>query len=86
MLLDEPTAALDPDQRDRFVSLLDEISPGRIVLVSTHDVADLAVSYDRVVVLTEGRVRFDGSVTDFLRRGSTATPVDAYRSVTGITS
>ena len=54
----------------------------RAVVVSTHDVNDLATSFDRVVVLAEGHVKFDGSAADFLRGAGTAgRPVDAYRSV-----
>jgi ABC-2 type transport system ATP-binding protein len=84
LLLDEPTAALDPDQKDAFAHLLGEVSIGRTVLVSTHDITDLAESYDRVVVLSNGAVRFDGGVDSFLRPGtSLLSPVEAYRRALG---
>lgn len=80
LLLDEPTAALDPDQKDRFAVLLRSVAEDKVVVVSSHDVSDLASSFDRVVVLVEGRVRFDGTTADFLDdSGSTLTAVEAYR-------
>ncbi|MBO9521081.1 MAG: ATP-binding cassette domain-containing protein [Nocardioidaceae bacterium] len=82
LLLDEPTAALDPDQKEAFVSLLARVSGDKVVVVSSHDVSDLEASYDRVVVLEEGQVRFEGPTAAFLRNGAeTRRPVDAYRAV-----
>ncbi len=79
-LLDEPTAALDPDQKDQFALLLNAIAKEKVVVVSSHDVSDLATSYDRVVVLADGRVRFDGTTAEFLDAdGSDLTAVEAYR-------
>jgi len=84
VLLDEPTAALDPDQRQSFAELLAEVSTGRTVLVSSHDVSDLADSYDAVVVLEAGAVRFHGTAADFLDRGGAdRSAVGAYRAVLG---
>lgn len=67
ILLDEPTAGLDPLQRDRFHELVQSLKDDLTVVVSSHDVTDLSDSYDRVVVLDEGTIRFDGSVDDFLQ-------------------
>lgn len=84
MLLDEPTAALDPDQKQTFVDLLSELSHGLVVVVSTHDVSDLELSYEQVVVMTHGAVRYQGATHDFLRRGDEKlTAVEAYRTVVG---
>lgn len=85
ILLDEPTAALDPDQREAFIKILAEVSLDRTVLVSTHDVGDLSDQFDQVVVLDRGRIRFEGSTQDFLRSGDrTLTPVEAYRRAVGV--
>lgn len=84
LLLDEPTAALDPDQKDSFASLLNTIAKDKVVVVSSHDVSDLEASYDRVVVLDRGEVRFEGSTSDFLLTGDrTLSPVEAYRTALG---
>jgi len=60
LVLDEPTAGLDPEQRLRFRELVSG-GAGRTVLLSTHQTEDVAALCPRVIVLLEGRVRFDGS-------------------------
>jgi ABC-type multidrug transport system, ATPase component len=66
ILLDEPTAGLDPAQRSRFRELLVALPPDRPVVVSTHQVDDLSDLFDTVVVLDHGHVRFSGSVAAFM--------------------
>jgi ABC-2 type transport system ATP-binding protein len=66
MLLDEPTAGLDPSQRERFRDILRRIAPEVAVVVSTHQTEDVHESYDRVVLLHDGRVPFEGTVRDFV--------------------
>ncbi|MFK0049994.1 ATP-binding cassette domain-containing protein [Streptomyces sp. NPDC090741] len=65
ILMDEPTAGLDPQQRQVFRQLVEELSATVQVLVSTHQTEDLADLYDQVIVLDEGAVRFQGSPADF---------------------
>jgi ABC-2 type transport system ATP-binding protein len=62
LALDEPSSALDPAQRERlwrFVRTLAE--RGTCVLFSTHNVAEAERYGDRVIVLDDGRIRFDGT-------------------------
>ncbi|MFB8000494.1 ATP-binding cassette domain-containing protein [Streptomyces sp. NPDC056002] len=66
VLLDEPTAGLDPRQRRVFRDVLSEVAARVPVLMSTHDVADLARESDRVTVVDAGTVRWHGGPTDFL--------------------
>ena len=61
LVLDEPTAGLDPEQRLRFRELVSRAGEGRAVLLSTHQTEDVAALCRDVVVLHEGRVRFRGS-------------------------
>ena len=61
LVLDEPTAGLDPEQRLRFRELLTSHSGGATVLLSTHQTDDVAALCQRVVVLLDGRVRFNGA-------------------------
>jgi ABC-type multidrug transport system ATPase subunit len=65
ILLDEPTAGLDPNQRVRFREILTVIPDSVVVVVSTHQTEDVHASYQEVVVLGEGTVRFQGSVAEF---------------------
>lgn len=66
LLLDEPTANLDPAARQVFFSLLDQRSPAPTVLLSSHRLEEVQSLVRRVVVLAEGRVRFDGKLDAFL--------------------
>jgi ABC-type multidrug transport system ATPase subunit len=61
IIVDEPTVGLDPRERIRFRNLLAKLAEGRVVLFSTHVVEDVAVSCQRVVVMGQGRIVYDGS-------------------------
>ncbi|WP_067813837.1 ATP-binding cassette domain-containing protein [Actinomadura kijaniata] len=72
ILLDEPTAGLDPRQRETFREIVTRVGERRHVIVSTHQTEDLTALYRSVVVLDGARVRFAGATRDFL---ATAGPV-----------
>lgn len=76
VLMDEPTAGLDPAQRATFRRLVTELSPTVSVVVSTHQTEDLADSYHSVVVLGAGRVRHQGTVDSYFRLAPVGTPVE----------
>jgi len=61
VIVDEPTAGLDPVERIRFRNLLARISQDRIVLFSTHIVEDIAGSCNRLAVLNRGKVVYAGT-------------------------
>ncbi len=61
LVLDEPTAGLDPQQRLRFRELVSRIAERQTVLLSTHQTEDVAALCEQVVVVDEGRALFDGS-------------------------
>ncbi len=61
LVLDEPTAGLDPEQRLRFREVVSQVASEHTVLLSTHQTDDVAAVCDRVIVLHEGRVRFEGT-------------------------
>ncbi len=56
IIVDEPTAGLDPEERLRFYRLLAELAEERIVLLSTHIVEDVAVLCTRFAIIREGRL------------------------------
>jgi len=64
LLLDEPTAGLDPEQRLRFRSIASQAAEDGTVLLSTHLTEDVVALCPRVVVLHEGTIRFDGTPDD----------------------
>jgi ABC-2 type transport system ATP-binding protein len=61
LVLDEPTAGLDPEQRLRFRELLGTEAAGATVLLSTHQTDDVAALCHNVVVLLSGQVRYTGT-------------------------
>src|SRR3954468_14678311 len=71
IIVDEPTAGLDPEERLRFYRLLSELAADRIVLLSTHIVEDVAVLCPRFVVIRHGRLV------------ANTTPGQARRSIEG---
>ncbi|MES4907325.1 MULTISPECIES: ATP-binding cassette domain-containing protein [unclassified Streptomyces] len=65
LLLDEPTAGMDPKQRRVFRDILSSLSGEVTVLMSTHDVADLAEEANHVTVLNNGRIIHHGTTDSF---------------------
>ncbi len=68
LVLDEPTAGLDPAQRGRLRDVVGRAGETSTVVISTHQTEDVAALCERVVVLDGGRVLFDGTVTDLVGR------------------
>ncbi len=56
LIVDEPTAGLDPEERVRFRNLLSELSHERIVILSTHIVSDVELTADRIALVGNGRL------------------------------
>lgn len=61
LIVDEPTAGLDPTERIRFRNLLNEFGQERLVLLSTHIVADVEATCTKLAVLVKGQLQFHGS-------------------------
>lgn len=66
LIFDEPTAGLDPGQRVRFRNFLGELSRDRIVILSTHIVADIGSVCDKLAVLNHGRIAFEGACRELV--------------------
>jgi multidrug efflux pump subunit AcrB/ABC-type multidrug transport system ATPase subunit len=66
LVVDEPTAGLDPRERIRFRNLLAELSRDRVVIFSTHIIEDISSSCNRLAVLGGGEVRFHGTPQDMV--------------------
>jgi len=81
LIVDEPTAGLDPEERQRFYRLLSEMSTGRVVLLSTHIVDDVSTLCPRLAVIRAGEVVADttpsaarGAVDGYIYEGFVADP------------
>ncbi len=67
LVLDEPTTGRDPEQRAVLGARLSACGRRGAGLLATHQTEDVAALCERVVVMADGRVRFDGPVIDFVR-------------------
>jgi ABC-2 type transport system ATP-binding protein len=68
VIVDEPTAGLDPEERHRFHDLLGEIGESVIVILSTHIVEDVRQLCLRLAILAGGRVLLEGEPDDLVQR------------------
>jgi ABC-type multidrug transport system ATPase subunit len=66
LIVDEPTAGLDPRERIRFRNLLVELSKDRIVIFSTHIIEDISSSCNQVAVVNKGELNYFGVPTDMV--------------------
>jgi ABC-2 type transport system ATP-binding protein len=68
LLLDEPTAGLDPEQRVSFRALLRDLGERATVVVSTHLVEDVGAACGQVALMDAGRIVFDGTPAELIAR------------------
>ncbi|MFN7159551.1 MAG: ATP-binding cassette domain-containing protein, partial [Erythrobacter cryptus] len=66
IIVDEPTAGLDPEERNRFLNLLAGIGENVVVILSTHIVEDVADLCPRMAVLAGGKVRLEGAPRELI--------------------
>ena len=67
IIVDEPTAGLDPEERNRFLNLLAGIGENVVVILSTHIVDDVADLCPRMAVLAQGRVQLEGPPRELIQ-------------------
>ncbi|GCE22892.1 ABC transporter ATP-binding protein [Dictyobacter kobayashii] len=68
LIVDEPTAGLDPEERIRFRNLLSDLGENRTVLLSTHIVEDIAQTCHKLAVMRTGEVIFHGTTAELIRQ------------------
>jgi ABC-type multidrug transport system ATPase subunit len=66
LILDEPTVGLDPQERIRFRNLFSRIAQNRIVLLSTHIIEDVQSVCNRLIVINNGMLLFNGSPEELI--------------------
>lgn len=64
LILDEPTAGLDPKERVRFRNLIEELGKDCIIILSTHIVSDIDRIADRILMMNQGQLVFNGTRAD----------------------
>ena len=70
IIVDEPTAGLDPEERNRFLNLLAEIGENVVVILSTHIVEDVADLCPRMAVLASGKIQLEGAPLELMKQMS----------------
>jgi ABC-type multidrug transport system ATPase subunit len=68
IIVDEPTAGLDPEERNRFLNLLAEIGEHVVVILSTHIVEDVSDLCPRMAVLAAGRIQLEGAPLELIEK------------------
>lgn len=66
LILDEPTAGLDPNERIRFRNLISELASDRIVLLSTHIVSDIESIADEILLMKDGKITTSGTAENLI--------------------
>ena len=74
LVLDEPTAGLDPNERIRFRNLISELSEERLVLLSTHIVSDIEYIANQIWLMKDGKLVRSGTSDELIR----TMPVDVW--------
>jgi ABC-type multidrug transport system ATPase subunit len=67
IIVDEPTAGLDPEERNRFLNLLAEIGENVVIILSTHIVEDVSDLCPRMAVLAGGRIQLEGAPLELIQ-------------------
>jgi len=68
LIVDEPTAGLDPEERIRFRNLLSDLAGNRVILLSTHIVEDIAQTSQNIAMMRGGRVIFQGTLIELIQK------------------
>ncbi|MEG1406634.1 MAG: ATP-binding cassette domain-containing protein [Ruthenibacterium sp.] len=66
LILDEPTAGLDPKERIKFRNLISDYSSGRLVLLSTHIVSDVECIANHIIMMKQGRILFSNCPSNII--------------------
>ncbi|MFC4102186.1 ABC transporter ATP-binding protein [Paenibacillus xanthanilyticus] len=88
LLVDEPTAGLDPEERLRFRGLVRRLAERRIVLLSTHIMEDVSMTCDSVCMMKQGRLQYFGALEEVLKLAAgkvwtARVTADVYRQLEG---
>lgn len=67
LILDEPTAGLDPKERVRFRNVLSELSKDKIIILSTHIVSDVESVANKIIMLKDGNIFCNDKITDITK-------------------
>ena len=70
LILDEPTDGLDPNQKHQVRGLIKDMASDKAIIISTHLLEEVAAVCSRAIIISEGKIVFDGTPEDFVARSS----------------
>jgi len=70
LILDEPTDGLDPNQKHQVRGLIKDMASDKAIIISTHLLEEVAAVCSRAIIISEGKIVFDGTPEDFAARSS----------------
>lgn len=82
LLLDEPTDGLDPNQKDHIRSLITAMAPAKTIIISTHLLEEAETIAGRIILMSAGNIKADGTLEQILRQTGAATLEEAFRNLT----
>ncbi len=67
LILDEPTAGLDPKERVKFRNLISDLAKDRIIILSTHIVSDIEYIANKILIMKSGQLIHNGSLNEIIK-------------------
>ncbi len=84
LLLDEPTDGLDPNQKEHIRQLIFNMGKQKTILISTHLLEEAETISSRIIILSQGKIKADGSLSCILRQSRTTSLEEAFKKLTTI--
>ena len=82
LILDEPTDGLDPNQKHEVRQLIQEMSKDKVIILSTHILEEVEAVCTRAIIITQGKVVFDGTPSELKGRSPSGRLDDVFREIT----
>ena len=82
LILDEPTDGLDPNQKHEVRQLIQEMSKDKVIILSTHILEEVDSVCTRAIIITRGKVVFDGTPGELKDRSPSGRLDDVFREIT----
>ena len=82
LILDEPTDGLDPNQKHEVRQLIKEMSKDKVIILSTHILEEVEAVCTRAIIITQGKVVFDGTPSELKGRSPSGRLDDVFREIT----
>lgn len=86
LIVDEPTAGVDPEERIRIRKLLNEYSSNNTVLFSTHIIEDIEYTCNQLAILDSGNLLYSGNLQELLHITSNETPISLEKAYVHVTT